>query len=126
MSDGTNQELYEGGSEDKVTFEKRVEFVSQVLAARIKEVQVQCEAIRRGIAKIVPEPLLNLATPEELETWVCGRNIVDIELLKRHTKYGTGADSYVKENSKLIQWFWEVLREMNQEDQRRFVKFCWA
>ena len=75
---------------------------------------------------MVPESLLNLATPQELETWVCGKNIVDIDLLKRHTKYGTGGVSYVKEDAPLIKWFWEVLREITQEDQRRFIKFCWA
>lgn len=49
---------------------------------------MQCEAIKRGIIKIVPEALLNMVTSSELETWVCGKSVVDIELLKRHTKYG--------------------------------------
>lgn len=29
-----------------------------------------------------------MVTYNELETWVCGKNTVDIDLLKRHTKYG--------------------------------------
>jgi hypothetical protein len=31
-----------------------------------------------------------MATYNELETWVCGKAIVDIELLKRHTRFGGG------------------------------------
>lgn len=54
----------------------------------MKECKVQCDAIKRGIVKIVPEALLNMVTYNELDTWVCGKNIVDIDLLKRHTKYG--------------------------------------
>lgn len=38
--------------------------------------------------KIIPEALLNMVTYNELETWVCGKSIVDMDLLRRHTKYG--------------------------------------
>lgn len=38
--------------------------------------------------KIIPEALLNMVTFNELETWVCGKPTVDIDLLRRHTKYG--------------------------------------
>lgn len=81
------------------------------------------------MAKIVPEALLNLATPQELETWVCGKNIIDVALLKRHTKYGTGKKSSgasLAEDSDLVKWFWEVLEEASEEDKRKFVKFCWG
>jgi hypothetical protein len=45
--------------------------------------------------------------------WVCGRVEVDLELLKRNTKYG-GNDW--NENSQVIKWFWEVMEEMNNTD----------
>jgi len=52
------------------------------------ESRPQLQAIKRGISKIIPASLLNIVTSKELEVWVCGRNIIDVELLKRHTQYG--------------------------------------
>ena len=79
----------------------------------------ECEAIKRGLAKIIPEALLSMVTYNELETWVCGKSIVDIDLLKRHTKYGGDSKKQVgllTEESRRIKWFWEVLREFSEED----------
>ena len=45
------------------------------------------EALRKGLTLIVPEGLLNLLTWRELETLVCGKSILDIELLKMNTNY---------------------------------------
>ena len=97
--------------------------------AKMKESQLQCKAIKRGISKIVPEALLNLVTHKELETWICGKKDVDIELLQRHTKYGgenktTGYD--ISEGSDLIKWFWEALTEFSNQDRLKFIKFCWG
>ena len=58
-----------------------------------------------------------MVTYNELETWVCGKNIVDIDLLKRHTKYGGDKKSEIlTEESRRIKWFWEVLHEFSEED----------
>ena len=81
-------ELRPDGKEERVAFEERQQYVERALATRMRECAVQCEAIKRGMAKIIPEALLNMVTYIELETWVCGKAIVDIDLLKRHTKYG--------------------------------------
>lgn len=58
-----------------------------------------------------------MVTYNELETWVCGKGIVDIDLLKRHTKYGGDKKTGVlSEESRRIKWFWEVLRSFSEED----------
>jgi other hect domain ubiquitin protein ligase E3 len=69
-----------------------------------------------------------MATYNELETWVCGKSTVDIDLLKRHTRYGGGDKSgaALSEESPLIVWFWEVLSEFTEEEKQKFVKFCWG
>lgn len=43
--------------------------------------------MRKGLATLIPEPLLNCFSGEDIEIYVCGRPKVDVLLLKRHTKY---------------------------------------
>jgi other hect domain ubiquitin protein ligase E3 len=53
---------------------------------------------------------------------VCGVNIVDIELLKSHTKLSQG----LTEKTNKVRWLWEILSEYSEEEKIKFVKFCWA
>ncbi len=43
--------------------------------------------MRKGLLKIIPEGLINLLTWRELETLVCGKPVLDIELLKINSVY---------------------------------------
>eukprot|EP00347_Sterkiella_histriomuscorum_P020695 403336831 len=127
LSDETLLELREQGKETRVEYEDRLDYVKQAIKARLSECSLQCEAIKRGISKIVPEALLNMVTYNELDTWVCGKNTVDVDLLKRHTKYGGDKKTTIlNEDSRRIKWFWEVLREFTEEDKQKFIKFCWG
>jgi hypothetical protein len=63
-----------------------------------------------------------LFTAEELETLVCGRRELDVELLKSVTEYEGG----LKDSDAHVKWFWEVLEEMGAEDRTAFLKFAWA
>lgn len=60
---------------------------------------------------------------QELQEWVYGKKTIDFGLLKRHTIYAPG---FAEAQAQAIAWFWEVLNEMNQEDRRKFVRFCYA
>jgi len=120
-------ELREGGKEERVKYEERLDFIKQALYVRLTECALHCQAIKRGIAQIIPEALLNMVTYNELETWVCGKPFVDIDLLKRHTKYGGDKKTtLLTEESRRIKWFWEVLRSFSEEDKQKFIKFCWG
>jgi hypothetical protein len=82
------------------------------LTLRLKESIPQCEAIRRGISKIVPESLLNTVTYGELETMVCGKKNIDVALLRRCTQYGgQGVNSGEKYNDQtpVVKMFWDFL-----------------
>lgn len=92
------------------------------LEARLSESKAQYQAIKRGISKIIPPSILNIVTAKELEIWICGRNIIDVELLQRHTKY-TG--SYNEEHP-VILMFWQMLHQMEEHDKQKFIKFCWG
>lgn len=121
-SDKSEVELVPGGRDISVTYATRREFVDAVYKARLNEHMPQIEAIQKGIAKIIPIQLLNLLTWEELEVAVSGSKVIDIDLLKRHTKYARG----VNPDDNHIKWFWEVLREYDNENRRKFIKFAWA
>ena len=46
---------------------------------------MQVEAVRAGMGRIFPVQCLNLLTGSDLESLVCGRAEIDVELLRRHT-----------------------------------------
>ena len=64
-----------------------MEWIEKALITRLKESYLQSKAIRTGISSIVPQALLNLATYQELNIWICGKTEVDLELLQQNTKY---------------------------------------
>ena len=113
------------GHEKLVEFKDIERYVSRALRSRLTISKVQCEAIKRGISQIVPQALLSMSTSEELEEAVCGKNYIDLELLKRHTKYSGGSEQYQK-GSKLMNMFWDFMEEITPDDGREFIKFCWG
>jgi len=69
--------------------------------------------------------MLNVGNIEDLETWICGSCKPDIALLRRHTEYPKDDPEYSKD-SRLIKDFWRFLNEIAEEDQKKFVIFCWG
>lgn len=118
MPDGKQLDLREtndGQNGQEVSYEDRFLFIEKALKARLTQSESQCKAIRRGISEIVPQAFLNIGTYEELETWVCGRREVDVELLKRHTVY-SGNDPDYKAESNLIKMFWQFLMDITPDE----------
>jgi len=122
LSDKSVVELKENGANIRVTYADRHEYVALALAARLSEHKQQIEAIRRGIGQLVPLQLLNLLAWNDLEVLICGRTYIDIELLRRHTKYADG----ISPESQHIEMFWDVLNSFDQETRRLFIRFAWA
>lgn len=122
MGDETKYELIPGGATQDVEYDQRFEYVSESIYMILKQCMPQAQAIRRGIAKIIPDDLLQLITAKEIEVWVSGKKVFDVELLKKNTKYS----DKLSESSDLIKNFWKVLTEMSPDDQAKFLKFCWA
>lgn len=121
LSDRTVMDLKPNGRSIPVTFESRLEYAALAEEARLSESHVQIKSIRRGLCQIIPSQLLSLCSWDVFETRVCGKPVIDIDLLKRHTEYRG-----VKPDAEHIQHFWRVLEEFSQEDRRKFIKFAWA
>ncbi len=55
---------------------------------------------------MIPEAFLNSISGEELKTMICGVAKVDVQLLRKHTKYTGG----LSEESPIIKYFWEMMK----------------
>jgi len=109
------------GDQVEVSLSNRAEFVRLAEAVRLEEALPQVWAVRRGLVDLVPHQLLKLCTADDLMQRVCGRPLVDIQLLKRHTEY-----SGVVASAPHIAYFWEVLESFTQDERRAFIQFAWA
>ncbi|XP_071946536.1 probable E3 ubiquitin-protein ligase HECTD4 isoform X2 [Antedon mediterranea] len=119
---GVEVELIEGGSDINLSWENRLDFIKAVKQLRMDEI-VSCErmqAVRCGLASIIPIQLLSLMTVRDIELRMCGLPTVDLDFLKAHTMYQVG----LVETNPHIQFFWQTLESFSQENLCRFVKFA--
>jgi len=121
-SDGREVEIKENGKNIPVTFHNRKEYVQLVEQYRLNEFNSQLQAIRRGLATIVPVPLLPLFTWQELEMMVCGKREIDLDYLKANTKYRNP----VLSTDKHISIFWDVMESFSHEERQGFLRFVWG
>ena len=70
-----------------MTAENRGEYVSLALNFRLHEFDAVAAAVREGMARVVPVPLLSVFTGFELETMVCGSPDIPLHLLKSVATY---------------------------------------
>ncbi|XP_048506982.1 E3 ubiquitin-protein ligase HERC2 isoform X2 [Athalia rosae] len=105
----------------KITPENRHEYVRLALNYRLHEFDTQVAAVREGMSKVVPVPLLALFSGAELETMVCGSPDIPLSLLKSVATY-KGVDG----SAPLIQWFWEVMEEFSNQERSLFLRFVWG
>ncbi|CAM9672779.1 unnamed protein product [Choristocarpus tenellus] len=114
-------ELWPGGSNVAVTWDNRYKYAEQAEAYRLRECTSMVKYIREGMASVVPVMVLGLFTWEEVETMVCGKPEVDIDLLEAVTEY-----SGCRKEQPHIALFWQALRAFNAEERSMFLKFTWG
>ena len=66
----------------KITPQNKVEYVKLALNYRIHEFDEQVKAVRDGMSKVIPVPLLSLFSASELQAMVCGSPDIPLSLLK--------------------------------------------
>ncbi|CAF4110990.1 unnamed protein product, partial [Adineta steineri] len=116
-------ELVPGGSQIPITAENFKEYSYHYRQYRLNEFHRQIDYIRQGLHSVVPAYYLNLFTASELEEAVCGKGHIDVELLKRNTRYRHGYN----ENSSVIENFWKVMSEIFTEEQKKMLLiFAWG
>ena len=113
--------LCPGGTDKKVKWENRQEYVDSAIAYRLSESDLQTNAVRRGLSTIVPQHLLTVFTWRELEEMVCGTCEMDIDLLRSMTNYKSFSSS-----DETINYFWETVSSMDHVEQAAFLRFSWG
>lgn len=114
-------DLVPGGSTLDLTFENRFEYCDLADQYRMHCFDRQVEAVRSGLAQIVPITLLSLFTWDQLESMVCGNPGVDIALLKSITEY-----SSCSATDRHVELFWQAVTEFNMEERAALIRFTWS
>jgi hypothetical protein len=113
-------ELKPGGAQCAVTEGNKADYVKRVCEHRMTTaIKPQIEAFLQGFWELVPRDLISMFNNAELELLISGLPDIDKGELRAHTEY-TG---YVPA-SPIVQWFWEVVDELNKEDMARLLQFC--
>jgi E3 ubiquitin-protein ligase HUWE1 len=113
-------DLTENGRNIAVTDANKFEYVNLITAHRMTNaVKDQLAALVKGFEEVVPRETISILNASELELLISGTPDIDVEDLRANTE-----DTGFTVGSKQIQWFWDVVREMNKEDLARLLMFC--
>lgn len=118
---GEEIELIEGGREISVSPENASEFGRMLLKNRLSFDRLQLQALRRGLATVVPIQLIRLWSWKDLQERVCGAPEVDMDNLKRHTTYKNCTSASVH-----VGYMWEALESFTKQQRRSFLRFVWG
>ncbi|EFA75693.1 hypothetical protein PPL_10746 [Heterostelium album PN500] len=112
-------DLVPGGRDIPVNEENKHEFVKLLSEWRFKrDITDQSYQLVLGFHDVIPLDLLGAFNECELELFMCGLTELDVEDWKRNTIYrGYNASSHV------IEWFWQVVEEMEMESRVRLLQF---
>ncbi|XP_043204412.1 E3 ubiquitin-protein ligase HERC2-like [Amphibalanus amphitrite] len=114
-------EVLLSGTYRRVTDDNKTEYIRAALNYRLHEADAMVAAVREGMSRVIPVPLLELFTGAELETMVCGSPDIPIKLLMAVATY-KGVDAC----SPLVAWFWEVMQELSTLERSLFLRFVWG
>ncbi|XP_075951411.1 E3 ubiquitin-protein ligase Itchy-like isoform X1 [Anarhichas minor] len=115
----STHELKEGGGDLQVTEENKEEYIRLVAEWRMSRgVEEQTQAFFEGFNEVLPQQYLQYFDAKELEVMLCGMQEIDLADWQRNTIYRHYARS-----SKQILWFWQFIKEMDNEKRMRLLQF---
>ncbi|OHT14760.1 hypothetical protein TRFO_03035 [Tritrichomonas foetus] len=112
---GNVVELFPGGSNVLVTFDRRLEYVQRCKTFRMKEFNEQLKHLAKGFNSFFPATAAIILSPWELELIVCGDNQCPVKEMKKNCSY--------RADDKHAIMLWEVLEEFTPEERMLFIKF---
>ncbi|XP_030631954.1 itchy E3 ubiquitin protein ligase a [Chanos chanos] len=119
LGEVTTHELKPDGGNIQVTEENKEEYIRLVAEWRLSRgVEEQTQAFFEGFNEVLPQQYLQYFDAKELEVMLCGMQEIDLADWQRNTIYRHYARS-----SKQIVWFWQFVREMDNEKRMRLLQF---
>uniref|UniRef100_A0A671Q0C4 E3 ubiquitin-protein ligase HACE1 n=1 Tax=Sinocyclocheilus anshuiensis TaxID=1608454 RepID=A0A671Q0C4_9TELE len=119
---GTMEEvpLKPGGIAIQVTQDNKEEYVQLVTELRMtRAIQPQIDAFLQGFHTFILPSLIQLFDEYELELLLSGMPEIDVMDWKKNTEYTSGYDL----QEPVIQWFWEVVENLTQEERVLLLQF---
>lgn len=113
-------ELCTGGFERKLTRQNLEEYIALTVKARLNTAAFQMAKVKEGIEFICGSKLLDALSWRYAEERCIGKEGVDIEYLKRYTKY---EGHFEPTDSQTRQWFWEIMEDMDEDDRILYLRF---
>jgi ubiquitin-protein ligase E3 C len=120
------RDLMPNGSNIAVTNENRPLYVSYVVRHRLQvQPYHQTQAFLKGLGQIINPAWLSMFNQSELQTLLGGDSSeIDVEDLRKNTLYGgvyqIGDDGL---EHPTVQMFWKVLKELDDSDRRKVLKY---
>ncbi|XP_072234989.1 NEDD4-like E3 ubiquitin-protein ligase WWP1 isoform X1 [Leuresthes tenuis] len=114
-----SHDLKPDGANIRVTEENKEEYISLMAEWRLtRGVERQTKAFLDGFNEVVPLQWLQYFDEKELEVMLCGMQEVDLQDWQRNTVY-----RHYTRNSKQIIWFWQLVKEVDNEVRLRLMQF---
>ncbi|KAF6734291.1 E3 ubiquitin-protein ligase Itchy [Oryzias melastigma] len=119
LGEVTTHELKPDGGNIQVTEENKEEYIRLVAEWRLSRgVEEQTQAFFEGFNEVLPQQYLQYFDAKELEVMLCGMQEIDLADWQRNTIY-----RHYARNSKQIMWFWQFVKEMDNEKRMRLLQF---
>ncbi|XP_064535524.1 E3 ubiquitin-protein ligase Su(dx) [Drosophila montana] len=114
-----HHELKENGEKERLTEENKEEYITLMTEWRMtRGIEQQTKTFLEGFNEVVPLEWLKYFDERELELILCGMQDVDVEDWQRNTIY-----RHYNRNSKQVVWFWQFVRETDNEKRARLLQF---
>ena len=108
-----------GGDEIPVTDDNKASFINlKVQFLLVDSIKNYLDAFMRGFNELIPQDLIVPFTENQLELLISGMPTIDLQDMRRHTKY-VGYES----SSEQIVWFWQVVGTFNEEEKAMLLQF---
>jgi hypothetical protein len=123
MDSGRTIELKQNGESIPLTNENKEEYIKLVVDHySYKRAEVQTWAFIDSFLSVIPNNLLSVFDVEQLEQILFGQKEIDVEDWKNNTFY---KGKYLENGEhQALKWFWEILREITNDEKRKFLQFC--
>lgn len=113
--------LVENGETLSVNEENKSKFVQLYAKWKIYDsVKIQIDRLLTGLYEIIPREFLKIFNEKELELLLCGNPKLDVDDWIKNTKI----EGFDKENIKIVEWFWEMVKDMSDLERGKLLQYA--